>query len=244
MPIEVDELGTQRFGLVSAKTIDDAAPPVELNSAAHELGVKMLTTRVNCADHDRVHAMEADGHQLMDTLVYYRRSLDAPAGPILLNDGLTVTLATPEDSDAVGKIARSAFHDYFGHFHTDPKISTVASDEVYTDWSERCTRESCLSNPTFLAQSAKETLGFLSMTEKQSDQWEILLNAVIPKAQGDGIYGCLLDTAINHARANLPGTSAAFILTSTQLINFKVQKIWMRRGFYPYTALHTFHKWF
>ena len=94
MPLEIDTLGTARFGATLARTIDVSATPLQLNIKAAELGVQMLSTRVNCGELDRIHALEADGHRLMDSLIYYTRSLRQPIAEGGKKTDLTIRGAT------------------------------------------------------------------------------------------------------------------------------------------------------
>lgn len=80
MPIERNDLETARFGVVCAHIRDAAAGPQAVEAAARAMGVQMLTLRLPTDDLARVHAYEAAGYLLMDTLVWYGRDLrDAPA---------------------------------------------------------------------------------------------------------------------------------------------------------------------
>ena len=103
VPIELNTLESERFGVVAARACDPAASPEALNSAAVAQGVQLLTIRIDCRDHSRIHALEADGFRLMDTIVYYERSLSEM--PLVL--GLTtmvVVLLAP--SGLVGSLLR------------------------------------------------------------------------------------------------------------------------------------------
>lgn len=241
MPIEIDALGTARFGVTLARTIDTNANVADLNIAAADLGIDMLTTRLDCGAHARVHALEADGHRLMDSLVYYTRCLTTGA---TVDTDLTVRLATPADATAVADVARLAFRKYLGHFHSDPKLDSTSADAAYIEWAETSIRNIAATKPALVVQTNNEIAGFLTLRQNTLDEWEIVLNAVDPRAQGKGLYGHLLSAAIRHAYTNVDDPKKARIITSTQLNNYPVQRAWSRRGFYIDHALHTFHKWY
>ena len=76
MCIEINDLESARFGIVAARLSDPGAVMADVDAAAVTAKVDMLTTRVEVSDLPRVHALEAGGFRLMDTLVYYERSLD------------------------------------------------------------------------------------------------------------------------------------------------------------------------
>ncbi|MCF7698613.1 GNAT family N-acetyltransferase [Loktanella sp. M215] len=244
MPIEIDHLGSRRFGVVLARTTDAQATPEALNAAARRLDVAMLTTRIDCADHDRIHALEADGHLLMDSLVYWARGLQTTCTVRSAQTAIVVRLATPDDVTAVGQVARAAFRNYVGHFHSDPKLERLSADAAYVEWAETSIRNVTADRPVLVAGLNRQISGFLTLRRNAPDEWEIVLNAVDPAAQGGGIYGHLVSAVIDHARSAVADAAQARLITSTQLNNYTVQRVWSRRDFHVDHAFHTFHKWY
>jgi len=244
MPLEIDTLGTARFGATLARTINVSATPQQLNTKAAELGVQMLSTRVNCGELDRIHALEADGHRLMDSLIYYTRSLRQPIAEDGKKTDLTIRGATIEDASSAAGVARMAFKNYFGHFHSDPKLETASADAAYVEWAETSFHRLSDTRPAFIAQLSGRTVGFLTLQRNAPEEWEIILNAVAPDSQGQGIYGQLVTAAINHAASQVDNKEDGRILISTQLNNYAVQRVWTRQGFHIDHGLYTFHKWY
>ena len=252
MVIEPNALETARFGIACARVTDPSAPLDEINAAAAETGVRMLVVRLPSEDLARVQRLEADGFRLMDTLVYYGRTLadlpDPVPGPVPGDE--TIRPGTPQDTEAVGAIAAAAFAGYGGHYHADPRLSDDAADAAYVDWAETCARGSgagggAVATPMLLAETAggARALGFLSLRlggAGMEDTADIVLNAVHPEAQGQGIYGRLLDRGLALCRA----AGQARVTVSTQLPNLPVQRAWVRRGFRLERSLYTLHKWF
>ena len=68
---------------------------------------------------------------------------------------------------------------------------------------------------------------------------EIVLNAVRPESQGHGLYPALVIAAL-HRSVEL---EAVRCIVSTQVGNVAAQKVWVRTGFEPSHAVHTFHLW-
>lgn len=251
MVIEPNALETARFGIACARVADPYAPLDEINAAAAETGVRMLVLRLPAEDLARVQRLEADGYRLMDTLVYYGRTLaDLPdPAPEPAPGDETIRPGTPADAEAVAAIAAAAFAGYGGHYHADPRLSEAAADAAYVDWAETCARGSgagggAAETPMLLAETARgQALGFLALRlggagmEATAD---IVLNAVHPEAQGQGIYGRLLDRGLALCRAAGQGR----VTVSTQLPNLPVQRAWVRRGFRLERSLYTLHKWF
>lgn len=240
MPIEINALESKRFGIVAAKVTDPEASPEAIDREAAAAGADMATTRVDVGDLPRVHALEAAGYRLMDTLVYHARSLEelpeiAPPGT-----GLSLRRATPADAQAVGALARAAFSGYFGHYHADPRLDDTAADAAYVEWAETSTAQTAADAPVLLAHSARQLAGFLTMRRDGGDEFEIVLNAVHPDSRGKGVYTALVVEAMRVARE----AGAGRMTVSTQINNYPVQRVWARLGFVHTRSLYTFHKWF
>ncbi len=240
MIIELSNLETTRFGVVAAKVIDATARPEAIAAAAHAKGVEMLTARVDVSDLPRVHALEAAGYQLMDTLVCYSRDLAEPPSTPQLASGVTLRQATPEDAASIADLAKEAFADYIGHYHADPRLDNLSADAAYVEWAETSTACASTEAPVLLAEIGERVAGFLTLRRNSPDEMEIVLNAVDPESEGQGIYTEMVAASLALAR----GAGAERIITSTQINNYAVQRVWSRLGFFHFRSLYTLHKWF
>lgn len=237
MSIEINALESRRFGIVAARLLDPHAALEQVNTDASAQNVQMITARVDSSALRRVQQLEADGYRLMDTLVYYARNLSLPFDKPALPSGEVVRLATTDDAPAVARVARAAFTDYLGHYHSDPRLSSVAADAAYVEWAENSIARCSARTPALVAISGHRIIAFLTL---DLDSAEIVLNAVHPDENGRGVYGRLIDHAIEIAR----GAGLAELSVSTQLNNVTVQKAWVRRDFRITRSLYTLHKWF
>jgi len=240
MPIEINDLECRRFGIVAARLTDPGASLGDVDQAAMAAGVDMLTTRIDASDLPRAHALEDAGYRLMDTLVYYGRTLDDWPGRDPAVTNITLSEAAPQDRSAISALARAAFSDYIGHYHADPRLDSNAADAAYVEWAEVCAASSSADAPVLVARDMAELLGFLALRRNTPDEFEIVLNAVHPAAQGQGVYKALVARALERVQE----TGARRIIVSTQINNYAVQRVWSRLGFSHYRSIYTFHKWF
>lgn len=240
MPIEINRLETDRFGVVAARIIDPDASPDAIDEAAQAQGVQFLTVRMEVSDLPRVHAFEAAGYQLMDTLVYYDRALDVAPLSVTAADGVTCRLAAPADAPVVAELARIGFQAYMGHYHADPRLDDGAADAAYVEWAETSTARVSHNAPVVIAQLHDQPVGFVTLRfDNAKREVEFVLSAVHPVSQGLGVYGTLMAEALHRAKDI--GAERAF--TSTQINNYAVQRVWSRLGFVHCRSLYTFHRW-
>jgi RimJ/RimL family protein N-acetyltransferase len=240
MSLELNDLETARFGVVCARLIGDDIPLADVNATAVAANVQMITARVDVGALDRIHALEADGYRLMDTLVYYARPLeDLPAAPVLAKD-VSMRLAVPADAPRVAEVARDAFQGYFGHYHADPRLDNAAADAAYVEWAETATAQCGSKEPVLIVENKTAgVVGFATMRLNSKDESEGVLFGIHPNAQGGGLYSAFIIEAM-HEGQNL-GTSR--MIVSTQINNYAVQRVWARLGFTHCRSLYTFHKW-
>jgi len=224
-----------RFGVSIARIAIDRAEDVPvLVERCRDLGIEMVVARTEVLDLGAAHALEAVGGMLCDTLVYYARSLDGP-----MPRGDRVRLAGPADADQVASIAAAAFTNYRGHYQADPRLDPAAADDVYRDWARRACTVTGVADRVWVVEVESRGVGFLALRFNDGTEAEIVLNAVRPENQRQGLYSELLRTAL--AESYLKG--AARCLVSTQVGNAAVQRVWSRLGFEPVSARHTFHVW-
>lgn len=239
MPIEINALETARFGIIAARIIDAQATPDEIDAASRDKDVQMLTVRIEASDLTRVHAFEAAGYQLMDTLVYYGRSLDDLPPKRAEPEGISCRKGLAQDAEAVARVAHVAFAGYMGHYHSDPRLDPAAADAAYVEWAKNSTVHTSPTAPVFVAENDGQIVGFITLRHNSEDGIEIALNAVQPDQQGQGLYEVLLAYTLNHAHL----TGARRVMISTQINNYAVQRVWSRLGFIHERSLYTFHKW-
>jgi|YNPNPStandDraft_1061719.scaffolds.fasta_scaffold49091_2 GNAT superfamily N-acetyltransferase len=238
--LTLSELDSKRFGIVVAWTKNiDAKQLQEAMHWCRQHDVRLLIARCPATDWQTVHALEKASFALMDTLVYYKRSVPG-AAPQPCGTGVTIRQAKNTDAEPVAEVARLAFRGYQSHYHNDPLLPKQDCDEVYVDWARRSVRDKTVADVVLVAEVGERIIGFLSLRGACGKVADIPLNAVDPSYQRQGIYRTLLASAIEWCSEN--GFENCSV--STQLPNNAAQKVWVRMGFEPSHALYTFHRWF
>lgn len=238
--INLSELDTKRFGIVSARAnIVSAENLPEINAFCRSQQVKFLIARTSSSDIKAVHSMEADGFRLMDTLVYLQNNIKSFIPELILQDFTIQALDISRVSEII-EVARESFTGYQGHYHVDPRLDPLLATEVYTSWAERCCTDGLVANHVITAMVKDRVVGFKSMRLNNSEQAEFVLAGVLSEMRGRGIYNALATEGLRWCKA----AGATQVLTSTLLTNKAVQNASTRLGFRAFKSYHTFHKWF
>jgi GNAT superfamily N-acetyltransferase len=232
-------LDTARWKAVTAKASE--VTPENLPGAlafCQDQKVAFLIARCATIDLAAAQAMEREGFQLMDTLVYFSR--DIASGVPQDQGQVAVRELRSGESAAVREVASRSFSGYLGHYHADPRLDRRQCDDTYVDWAERSCLSRELADDVLVATIDASIVAFATMRLNSTEEGEGVLFGVAPEAQGRGIYRSLMIGGMQWCR----GRGRARMVVSTQITNIAVQKVWSRLGFEPSKSYYTFHKWF
>ncbi len=196
--------------------------------------VEMLITRIPTFNMALVHELERRGHELRDTLMYWKIHLASKSTPTDVGE-IPIRLAIPIEYNDVGRVAKEAFKDYYGHYHSDKRLDREDCGNVYVNWAIEQTKY----KPTFIAEDEGRIVGLATMDINDGEA-EYKLGGIIPEYQGRKIYKSFLVKIIELCREK----NISILTISTQIDNYAVQKVWARFGLEPYMSEYTFHKWF
>lgn len=237
--VSLAPLERARFGIQSARANGVTAERLgEVLEFCRAEGVRFLTARCRADDLPAAQALEAAGARLMDTLMYWRHDLRAPAR--VERPTHPLRRARPGDEHAIERAASQAFVDYVSHYHADPRLERASCDAAYGDWARRACLASSADAPMILGEHEGEPAGFAALRLNAAAEGEGVLYGVAPRARGRGLYLALMFASLDWCRER--GTQRLII--STQLSNWVPQQNWARLGFEPYEAHYTFHLWF
>lgn len=236
--MNLSTLDTERWKVPTAKLphVSSAAELPALLAQCRAQGVRFLIARCPTSELATAQALEREGFELMDTLVYFSRRLDA--GPP--EAGIVVREVELGEHAAVKEVASRAFAGYFGHYHADPRLERGACDAVYVDWAERSCQSREVADEVLVATLDGSIAAFATLRLNDAEEGEGVLFGVAPEAQGRGVYRALMIGAMRWFKAR----SRTRMVVSTQINNIAVQKVWSRLGFEPSQSWYTFHKWF
>jgi ribosomal protein S18 acetylase RimI-like enzyme len=237
--IFISDIDTERFGVITARVVGlNAASLSSVLDFCHAKKVELLIARCDMSDLDAAQAMEREGFLLMDTLIYYNLDLSRQTFPADKGATLVRPIRIEEEKEMI-LVARESFHNYFGHYHSDPKLDKNKCDEAYTDWARKAFASRDSEN--FLAGEIDgRIVGFGVLRINNPDEGEMFLGGIHPDFQGQGIYHSFLCKAMEWCLAK----KAKKMIISTQLKNISVQKVLIKFGFEISRGYYTYHKWF
>lgn len=237
--VAFSEVDYKRFGVRTARAYNvNEANYNEVLTFCKDQQIELLIARCLSTELKIAQQMQKDGFILMDTLVYYVRSL---IEPIPLDEGIAqVRLFSPNDTDKVKAVAEKAFKGYRGHYHADDRLPQHLCDEAYADWAYQSCTKTGFADAIIIAEHQSEIKGFLTLKIRPPLIGEGILFGVSPETQGLGIGRSLMIFALRWFQEQ--GLNQ--MLISTQIVNLASQKVWTRLGFEISHAYYTFHKWF
>lgn len=228
-----------RFGCRTARAfiaeLDDLPSLVAFCREDH---TQLLIVRCPASALTVAQALEAEGARLMDALLYFERSIGEEAIP-KRGESVSIRVAASIDSAEMAEVAREAFTDFSGHYHSDPLLDRRTCDDIYAEWAENSAGPSGSGAIAFIAEDERGVAGFATARMNCDSESEGVLFAVRPRAQGKGVARELMIEVMRWGAAS----GALTTVIPTQVTNLASQKVWLRLGFEPCEAVYTFHLW-
>ncbi len=206
-----------------------------------EGGIHYLISRLHSADLSGIHALEANGFELIDGIQTFSRALKAgqarppdPAG--------RVRLYQPQDRQRILAIARASY--IFDRFHNDPHIPRQAADSVNEHWVENCCLGSA-ADAVLVALDGDIPVGYVTCKlDRDAAGWLRILFGTIgmvatdPRLRGRGIARAATYAALDWFAQQ----GVAIVEVGTQLSNIPAGRLYELCGFRLAASTLTFRK--
>lgn len=236
MELDHASMESARFGVEVWRARGSGEALNDLRRVAIDRRADLVIVRCDASDWAGVHAVERAGALLMDTHL----SLERAPGPVLevAPGDFFVRTARVADVGAVADLARSAFVNYGGHFHADPRLAPQAT-EVYEDWAVRSVTDPATADVVLVCEDEYGAIAGFTTLRLDGDTAVGVLDAVAPRAQGRGVYRVLGRARLEEASRR----GVRRIVVRTHLVNVGARRGLARLGFLPSAQEHTFHLW-
>jgi GNAT superfamily N-acetyltransferase len=154
---------------------------------AQDRGVWHLSARVDASDLSALHVLEDAGFITVDGILTIARDL-ATHKSIEPPQDFQIRLATPDDTERVSDLARTAF--IYDRFHADPFISTERANELHATWLRNsCTGKA--ADAVMLAEDRTGLLGFMTCALQRDTRKKLgrMVGTVVMAASAEGARG-------------------------------------------------------
>ena len=169
-----------------------------------------------------------------DTLVYFKSSLNEINLQSSQSPDLSIREAVLDDIPGIESVATAAFTDYLSHYSANKRFAPEKITDGYVEWAKNCV--SNLDCNVMVAIRGNNICGFIATSVGHNDA-EILLNAVDPHFQRQGVYRYMLQTVCSQMK----DLGMSSVTISSQITNIRVINAWIKQGFKFSHALNTFH---
>ncbi|MBZ0286499.1 MAG: hypothetical protein K8I30_02715, partial [Anaerolineae bacterium] len=176
--IRLSAIDEERFGIRTARVDDVTVTQLpQIDDFCRTNAVKFLIARCNVTERLTAQAMETQGFLLMDTLLYFARLIPNASFP-QPDDTLAVRPVRDGEADAVGALARRAFHDYGGHYHADNRLDRDLCDVTYESWAYRSCTVPSVADGVLVAEMDGRIAGFTTLRIHNPELGEVPLYGV------------------------------------------------------------------
>jgi ribosomal protein S18 acetylase RimI-like enzyme len=208
---------------------------------------EFLMCKVYTDDLISIHALEKAGFLLVDTLLDYSvdfRKVEFQKIPVPeVAQGVKIRFAEKRDADELADLARLAFTNHFGRYHSDPRISRKDATQTYVEWMNSSLNG--YADYFVLAEIDKHIAG-LSIWKKTSaleKNLPIRLGHYSIGAIHPDFFGRKLFSILTYEGMKLLQPEVDMIEGPTHINNYAVQRGYARLGWQISDARHSFHKW-
>jgi hypothetical protein len=236
---EVDSL---RFGVKVAKINDEKFLSEEVFQLLKEEGVQLIMSRVRSEDIALINYLEDNNFRIKDVQLTYRFDLAKnKINHAYANSALHIREATSADASDLEAIAADCFSNY-GHYFADKKLNEQAVAEVYKDWTTRAIHDNDISDKYFVAEHQGKIAGYLSFKERITENGVYSfggIGAVGKNFQSANVFSSLTIKGLEWGLANNHLWQEHNVLN----INYPVNRVFSKLGFYIYKSETTLHAW-
>lgn len=241
MSIDYSEIESKRFGLriyrgqYESFTIKDLEKIVQDNSFDIII-VRYPTTTIY--EHFQLAKFKGCKTIHADSLLYYTSPLQRIEVKPLRNN-LQFEVVTPETSSRLDSIIESIFAGYKNHYFANPCLNKMSIVEGYVEWAKSFVRNT-ENGITWLVKDkdSKVDVAFQACYFDEKDSIsDLKLGGVLPEFAKRGYYADIL----SYSQEYFKNMGLNSLITSTQLQNVAVRRVWERYGFEFERSYETYH---
>jgi ribosomal protein S18 acetylase RimI-like enzyme len=227
---------SEQFGFPAARLEEgvDAGGLPRVLEECRRAGIRHLIARPDARDLRMIHALEAEGFQLLDGIQTFVLNIEGCPWPEPKD--WTVHPFRAANRAQVAAIARKAF--VYDRFHADAGLAPGVADQVHEAWIDNC----CLgqmADIVWIAEDADAVRGFVTCKlDPERRMGTIGLVATSAAAWRRGVARALTAQALRWFHQE----GATRVEVGTQLTNFPAARLYQSFGFKPISVSFTFRR--
>lgn len=236
MSLTYSKLESQRFNLNVHRGSFEQFDFGLLKNYINSNEMDVLIFRVPAEYQHQMHQLNELNKELIyaDTLVYYKAKFPMNNKVKIFNQDLKFVTGTENEMNVLSDLVERIFVNYSTHYFSNPLFKKELILEGYKEWAM-----SYLGNENrtvFLVMKEGRYVGFAACSFN-GDFSDGILYGVDPEYEGKKIYSDLLNHTVNYFQSK----GLSYMLYSTQIQNYAVQKALPKYGFYMDKAYVTVH---
>ena len=233
---------TARFWIKTAKINNPEYLTKFVLDALRESDFKFVITRIKSENLQLINTLEDLDFRLKDVQLTYKFEINgSPICCDFFNPDIIIREATIDDIAALRIVAEDCFRDY-GHYFADEKLDKESCMEVYREWTEKAVLSKDASVKFFLAEQSGIVLGYLFFGIKDLENGRYSyggLGAVGSKNRSKNVFSTLVIKGLEWAKQENHIWQEHNVLN----INYPVNRVFSKLGFYIYKSETTLHAW-
>ena len=208
---------------------------------ANSMEIEHLSVRCDADDQILLDALQACGFEPVDAILTFTRSLHNYS-PVEVDS--QIRLATADDAEAVGDIARSAFS--IDRFHSDPMIDNERANELHYQWAKNSVLGTAADAVVVATDAQDKPIGFVTC-KLNAGTFEalgkfvgtIVLVATSDAARGQGFGQRMTKQALNWFLQS----GVDIVEVGTQAVNKPAARLYESAGFQLTDNSVSLRKW-
>ncbi len=230
---------SQRFGMKIHRASPEKLDKKLTKKYILENDVDVLILRIPSLSKSSHREIEDIGFNYLhaDTLVYYSCTLGKLEVQSMRNE-LDFEVITQENSSDLAEMIPVIFEGYQNHYFSNKYLDKSKILDGYTEWAENYIAATENNKISWYVKKDGEIIGFATCSfDDTKNTCEGVLYGVMPSHSGKGVYSDI----IRFTQAYFKQNGFSKMLVSTQILNYSVQKVWIREGFFLSDSYETYH---
>lgn len=239
----ISDIDSKRFGFPIAKINSFEVSPTLALDEFRKLGVKLVMSKINAKDIDRLNELESLGFRIKDGQLKYKFDLKKQEIPTLSSDSSAMIIRdfNASDEDEILTMLSESFVGY-GHYFADNNLNREHCLEIYKDWGIQSCLNKKVADKVFVAEINQKVAGLLAfkiLEQNKKIYAEGTVGAVSSKFRGLSVFKQLAIEGLNW------GINEKFEWEEHNVLvtNFPVNSSFSSIGFKVKDSFYTLHCW-